>query len=226
MEHSLFLVPTPIGNMEDITIRAINTLKEVDFILAEDTRMTGKLLKKYEIETPLSPFHAHNEHKRLQNIIDQLLTGRKVALVSDAGTPGISDPGFLLMREVHRNGIKATCLPGATALIPALVMSGLPCEKFHFDGFLPQKKGKKTRIEYLLKLPNTFAFYESPFRVLKSLVMINELSEEMRKVSVVREISKVYEETIHGTCQEVIEELGKRDAIKGEFVVVVEGLKL
>ena len=220
----LYLVPTPIGNLEDITIRALNILKSVSLILAEDTRITKRLLNKYEIETQLSAFHAHNEHKRLENVIEQLKEGKDIALVSDAGSPGISDPGYLLVREAIANDIELTCLPGPTALIPAIVMSGLPCEKFHYEGFLPQKKGRVTRLTYLLGLPNTFIFYESPHRVLKALKQIDEISEFDRRICISREISKVYEENIRGLNSELIKNLESRKAIKGEVVIVVEGV--
>lgn len=221
----LYLVPTPIGNLEDITIRAINVLKEVSVILAEDTRVTKRLLNKYEISTPLSSFHAHNEHKRLESVISQLKDGADIALVSDAGSPGISDPGYLLVREALANDIELTCLPGATALIPAVVMSGLPCDKFHYEGFLPQKKGRMTRLKYLLSIPHTFVVYESPHRVIKALKQIAEMSEFDRRICVSREISKMYEENIRGLNSELIPLLEARKVIKGEIVIVVEGLQ-
>lgn len=217
----LYLVPTPIGNLEDITLRAIRVLKEVDVVLAEDTRITKRLLDKYEISTKLTSFHAHNEHKKVESILERLRSGEDMALVSDAGSPGISDPGFLLVREVVREGISLTALPGPTALIPAVVMSGLPCDRFHFEGFLPQKKGKLTRLNYLLSLQNPFILYESPFRVVKTLKRIGELSEGERQVSVSREISKLYEETIRGSIDEVVATLEAKDKIKGEIVIVV-----
>lgn len=222
----LYLVPTPIGNLEDITIRALNVLKSVSLILAEDTRVTKRLLNKYEIETPLTAFHAHNEHKRLEGIIEQLQDGQDIALVSDAGTPGISDPGYLLVREAVAQSIEMTCLPGAAALIPAVVMSGLPCDKFHYEGFLPQKKGRMTRLKYLLSIPHTFVIYESPHRVLKALKQIAELSEFDRKISISREISKMYEENIRGLNSELIVEIESRKSVKGEIVMVVEGLNV
>ena len=225
----LYLVPTPIGNLEDITLRALRVLKEVDVILAEDTRITKRLLAKYEIETALSAFHSHNEHKRLDTIIEQLEGGKTMALVSDAGSPGISDPGFLLTRGVIAAGLPVTSLPGPTALIPAIVMSGIPCDRFHFEGFLPQKKGKQTRLKYLLSLQNPFILYESPYRVLKTLKKIEEMHlkevSELDKsinVCVVREISKVYEECIRGTVSEVIPVLEAKPSIKGEIVIVVD----
>ncbi len=221
----LYIVPTPIGNLEDITLRALRILSEVDLVLAEDTRTSGKLLSHYEIKTHMQSFHTHNEHKKIDYVIEQLQGGKKIALISDAGTPGISDPGFLLSRACMEAGVKLTCLPGATALIPALVMSGLPCDKFFFEGFLPQKKGKKTRIEYLLSLPVSFAFYESPFRVLKTMEMIQILSQQDRMVSICREISKMYEEVVTLPLSEMITFLKAKSQVKGEFVVVVEGDK-
>ncbi len=221
----LYIVPTPIGNLEDITLRALRILSEVDLVLAEDTRTSGKLLSHYEIKTHMQSFHTHNEHKKIDYVIEKLQGGKKIALISDAGTPGISDPGFLLSRACMEAGVKLTCLPGATALIPALVMSGLPCDKFFFEGFLPQKKGKKTRIEYLLSLPVSFAFYESPFRVLKTMEMIQILSQQDRMVSICREISKMYEEVVTLPLSEMITFLKAKSQVKGEFVVVVEGDK-
>lgn len=221
----LYLVPTPIGNLEDITIRAINVLKGVDVILAEDTRVTKRLLDKYEIDTRLSAFHAHNEHHKLEDVINQLNDGKNMALVSDAGTPGISDPGFLLVRAAVEADVPLTCLPGASALIPAVVMSGLPSDKFHYEGFLPQKKGKMTRLKYLLSIPHTFVIYESPYRVLKTLKKIAEMSEFDRYISISREISKMYEENIRGLNSELIKIIEERKAVKGEIVMVVEGLR-
>ena len=219
----LYLVPTPIGNLEDMTFRAINILKEVDLVLAEDTRVSQKLLKKYEIETRLQSFHAHNEHKKLNHYLELLQTGTQLALVSDAGTPGISDPGFLLVRACNENDIKVNCLPGATAFVPALVMSGIPCDRFHFEGFLPQKKGKQKRLKYLLDLENTIVFYESPFRIVKTLKMIQELGGGDRLVSVSRELTKIYEENVRGNLAEVLETLKSRSSIKGEIVLVISG---
>jgi 16S rRNA (cytidine1402-2'-O)-methyltransferase len=219
----LYIIPTPIGNLEDITLRSIRLLSEVDLILAEDTRTSGKLLSHYDITTPMQSFHSHNEHKKVGQIVDQLIEGKDIALISDAGTPGISDPGFLLSRACMESDVKITCLPGPTALIPAIVMSGLPCDKFFFEGFLPQKKGKKTRIEFLLSLPVTFAFYESPFRVLKTIEMIQQLSEKDRLISISREISKIYEEVVTLSLSEMIQFLKDKKQIKGEFVVIVQG---
>lgn len=221
----LYLVPTPIGNLEDMTFRAVRILQEVAVILAEDTRVSGKLLKHYEIATSMESFHAHNEHHRLESVIDRLQAGQDMALISDAGTPGISDPGFLLVRAAIKQGIELTCLPGASAILPAVVMSGLPCDKFYYEGFLPQKKGKQTRIEYLLTLQSPFVLYESPHRVLKTLQKIVELGGKNRTVSVAREISKLHEENIRGSIEEVIIELETRTAIKGEIVIVVDGME-
>ncbi len=219
----LYLVPTPIGNLEDFTFRAVRILNEVSTVLAEDTRTSKRLLDKYEISTRLESFHAHNEHKKIEALISRLESGEDMALISDAGTPGISDPGFLIVRAAIEADVELTCLPGPTALIPAVVMSGLPCDRFHYEGFLPQKKGKLTRLNYLLSLPNPFIIYESPYRVVKSLKKMSELMEEDRKVSVSREISKLHEETLRGTISEVIAELEKRPSIKGEIVIVVDG---
>lgn len=215
----LYIVPTPIGNLEDITLRAINTLKEVDKVLAEDTRVTGKLLKHLDISKPLESFHAHNEHKRVDALVEELANGQDMALVSDAGTPGISDPGFLLIRQAVQQGVQVTCLPGPTAFVPALVMSGLPCDKFHFEGFLPHKKGKQTRVKYLLSLDQTSVFYESPHRLIKTLELIQDLGGASRMVSVSREISKMFEENVRGLVPEVLEVLKSRSQIKGEIVV-------
>lgn len=220
----LYLVPTPIGNLEDITIRALSVLKSVSTILAEDTRTSRKLLDKYEISTRLESFHAHNEHKRLEGLIDRLKNAEDIALISDAGTPGISDPGFLIVRAAVEADIPISCLPGATAMIPAIVMSGLPCDKFHYEGFLPQKKGKLTRLKYLISLPHPFIIYESPYRVIKTLKRIKELSDVQRQVCVTREISKMHEENIRGELSEVIAELESRPSIKGEIVIVIDGL--
>ena len=215
----LYIVPTPIGNLEDITLRAINTLKEVDKVLAEDTRVTGKLLKHLDISKPLESFHAHNEHKRVDALVEELANGQIMALVSDAGTPGISDPGFLLIRQAVQQGVQVTCLPGPTAFVPALVMSGLPCDKFHFEGFLPHKKGKQTRVKYLLSLDQTSVFYESPHRLIKTLELIKDLGGASRMVSVSREISKMFEENVRGLVSEVLEVFKSRSQIKGEIVV-------
>jgi 16S rRNA (cytidine1402-2'-O)-methyltransferase len=223
----LYLVPTPIGNLEDITLRALRVLREVDLILAEDTRVTKRLLSKYDITTSLTAFHSHNEHKRVDKIVEELSAGKNIALVSDAGSPGISDPGFLLTRAAVAAGVELTSLPGPTALIPAIVMSGIPCDRFHFEGFLPQKKGKLTRIKYLLDLDNPFILYESPHRVIKTLIRIKEVhtekgQESVIKACVVREISKLHEECIRGTIDEVISALEAKPSVKGEIVIIVD----
>lgn len=218
----LFLVPTPIGNLEDMTFRGIRILKESDFILAEDTRTSGKLLKHFEIETPMHSHHMHNEHKTVLKWVNEILTGQTIALITDAGTPAISDPGFLLVRECLKNNIEIDCLPGATAFVPALVNSGLPCEKFVFEGFLPQKKGRQTRLKLLAKEERTMVFYESPYRVLKTLQQFAEFIGEDRQVSVSREITKRFEETVRGTVSEVLTHFENKDP-KGEFVIVLEG---
>ncbi len=220
----LYIIPTPIGNLEDITLRAIRLLKEVDLVLAEDTRTTKKLFSHYEINTQLSSFHMHNEHKVLSKYILRLKDGGSLALVSDAGTPAISDPGFLLIRECLIEGIEVDCLPGATAFVPALVNSGLPSEKFVFEGFLPVKKGRQTRLKFLAEEKRTMVFYESPHRIIKTLSQFSEYFSERRKVSVSREISKMFEETIRGTISEALHYFEQKKP-KGEFVVVVEGKK-
>lgn len=218
----LYLIPTPIGNLEDITLRAIRIMGEVDLILAEDTRKTGFLLKHLDISKPIRSHHKFNEHKSLQPIIDQLLSGQQIALVTDAGTPGISDPGFLLVRECLRNDIKIECLPGATAIIPALVNSGLPSERFTFEGFLPPKKGRQKRLESLKEEPRTMVFYESPYRLLKTLEEFKTHFGETRQVCVSRELTKIHEENIRGTVCELIEYYSEK-TIKGEIVIVLAG---
>jgi len=218
----LYIVPTPIGNLEDISLRAIRILKEVDLILAEDTRNTAKLLRYYEVETKMKPHHQFNEHKIVREIIERLLSGISMAVVSDAGTPGISDPGFLLIRECYKNEIEVECLPGATAFVPALVNSGLPLDHFVFEGFLPHKKGRKTRLENLSKQPYTMIFYESPFRLIKTLEQFAEYFGSDRAVSVSRELSKIHEETKRGSLAKVIEYFNSKQ-VKGEIVIVVEG---
>lgn len=220
----LFVVPTPIGNLEDMTFRAIRVLKEADIILAEDTRTSGKLMKHFEIETPMRSHHMHNEHKTVQKWVDEIQSGQVIALISDAGTPAISDPGFLLVRECAKNDIEVDCLPGATAFVPALVNSGLPCDKFIFEGFLPHKKGRQTRLLQLAEENRTMVFYESPYRVIKTLEQFLEFMGEERQVSVSREISKKFEETIRGTVSEALSHF-KEKAPKGEFVMVLEGKK-
>jgi len=220
----LYIIPTPIGNLEDITLRAIRLLKEVDLVLAEDTRTAKKLFSHYNIDTPLSSFHMYNEYKVLSKYIDRLKLGERLALISDAGTPAISDPGFLIVRECIKVGIEVDCLPGATALIPALVNSGLPSDKFVFEGFLPVKKGRKKRLKILSKEEKTIIFYESPHRILKTLGNFVEYFGRERKISVSREISKMFEETVRGTVVEVISYF-ELNIPKGEFVIVVEGKK-
>ena len=220
----LFLVPTPIGNLEDITFRSIRILNEVDLILAEDTRTSGKLLKHFDIKLPMQSFHMHNEHKVLDKMIDKLKMGIKIALISDAGTPGISDPGFLLVRACVEEGIDTECLPGATALIPALVQSGFPTDRFIFEGFLPPKKGRQTRLKQWSEETRTIVFYESPHKVLKTLSQLQDFVGGERRVSVSRELSKKFEETVRGTVNELILYFSK-NAPKGEFVIVLEGKK-
>lgn len=219
----LYIVPTPIGNLEDMTFRSINTLKEVSLILAEDTRTSGKLMKHFEIETTMRSFHAFNEHKVLEGYIDQLQQGFDIALISDAGTPGISDPGFLLIRACVKAGVKITCLPGPTAFVPALVCSGLPCDKFFFEGFLPHKKGRQTRLTHLSELNYTFVLYESPHRLVKCLKELAEKCGNDRMASVCREISKLHEEYNTNTLEILIQDYESRPAVKGEIVVVVAG---
>ncbi|MDD3645339.1 MAG: 16S rRNA (cytidine(1402)-2'-O)-methyltransferase [Bacteroidales bacterium] len=216
----LYIVPTPIGNLEDITLRALRVLKEVDFILSEDTRTTQKLLKHYEIENRCYAYHIYNEHKQVSRYIDQIKQAAAVALTSDAGTPGISDPGYLLIREAIKEGIEVICLPGATALIPALINSGLPSDQFLFYGFLPHKKGKQSALKKIAECDQTVIFYESPHRLLKTLEMMLPLFEEDRTISISREISKVYEETYRGTIAECLQYFGAKE-VKGEIVVVV-----
>ena len=221
-DTQMYLVPTPIGNLKDITFRAIEVLNEVDLILAEDTRTSKKLLDHYEINTPLRSYHAHNEHKVLDHIIKELKEGKVMALVSDAGTPAISDPGFLLSRACLENDIKLECLPGATAFVPALVKSGMPSDKFIYEGFLPHKKGRQTRINEISDREITTVLYESPHRIKKLINQLDEVLDENRKISVTREISKKFEETITGTTKELLEHFNNKDP-KGEFVVVIEG---
>lgn len=220
----LYLVPTPIGNLEDITFRAINTLKNVDFILAEDTRTSGKLLKHFSIETPMQSHHKFNEHKTTNSIVQKLKSDITVALISDAGTPAISDPGFLIVRACIENNIEVECLPGATAFVPALVNSGLPNDRFVFEGFLPIKKGRQTRLLSLAEEKRTLIFYESPHKLLKTLGHFSTYFGEDRIISVSRELSKMYEETVRGTISEVILHFEKK-APKGEFVIVIGGKK-
>ncbi|MBP5355323.1 MAG: 16S rRNA (cytidine(1402)-2'-O)-methyltransferase [Prevotella sp.] len=218
----LYVVPTPVGNMEDMTFRAIRILKEADLILAEDTRTSGILLKHYEIKNQLMSHHKFNEHGTTAGIVERLKAGATIALISDAGTPGISDPGFYLVREAVAAGQEVQCLPGATAFVPALVASGLPDDRFCFEGFLPQKKGRKTRLENLRDEERTMVFYESPYRVVKTLKQFAEVFGEDRKVCCCREISKVHEESVRGTMTEVIAHFTEKEP-KGEFVIVVAG---
>ena len=220
----LYIVPTPIGNLEDITFRAINILTDVDLILCEDTRRSKKLLIYYNIDTPLRSHHKFNEHKEVGKVVDKILSGEKIALISDAGTPGISDPGFLAVRTCLENNIEVECLPGATALVPALVNSGIPFERFVFEGFLPVKKGRKTRLEILTNEDRTMIFYESPHKLLKTLNDFSNSFGADRKISVSREITKIYEETIRGSVEHIIN-LFTDKIPKGEFVIIVEGCK-
>ena len=218
----LYIVPTPVGNMEDMTFRAIRVLKEVDLVLAEDTRTSGILLKHYEIKNQLMSHHKFNEHGTSAGIVGRLLAGENVALISDAGTPGISDPGFFLVREAVRAGVEVQCLPGATAFVPALVSSGLPCDRFVFEGFLPQKKGRQTRLEALRDEQRTMVFYESPYRLVKTLQQLAEVFGSDRQVSVCREISKVHEESVRGSLDEVFAHFKEKEP-KGEIVIVLKG---
>jgi len=221
----LIVVPTPIGNLEDITLRAIRVLKEVNLILAEDTRTSGKLLKHLEISTPQKSFHLHNEHKIVEQLVEELSSTENVfALVSDAGTPAISDPGFLLVRACVESGVEVETLPGATAFVPALVNSGLPCDRFVFEGFLPHKKGRKKRLDALVEETRTMVFYESPYRVVKALEQFIEVFGAERRCCATRELTKIYEENVRGTLEEVFHHFQEK-APKGEFVLIVEGKK-
>lgn len=220
----LIIVPTPIGNLEDITLRAINVLKTADFILAEDTRKTAFLLKHFEISNKLSSFHKFNEHKALERTLNDIKSANMVALVSDAGTPGISDPGYLLINECLKNDIETECLPGATALIPAIVNSGFSCEKFIFEGFLPHKKGRQKRIEGIKHEPRTIVYYESPHRLIKTLTQLLELLEDDRLVCVCRELTKLHEEFYRGNLSSAINHFNEK-TIKGEIVIVLDGYK-
>jgi len=219
---SLYLIPTPIGNLADITLRALDTLKTVDTILAEDTRTSGFLLKHYQISKPLQSFHIFNEHKTLAGLIQRMQQGEVMALISDAGTPGISDPGFLLVREVLRAGLLVDCLPGPTALIPALIKSGFPTDRFVFEGFLPHKKGRQTLLKKLAEEERTIVLYESPHRLIKTLEQVKEFFGETRSVSVSRELTKLHEETFTGSVIEVLAHFLKKE-VKGELVVVIHG---
>ena len=218
----LYIVPTPVGNMEDMTFRAVRILKEVDLVLAEDTRTSGILLKHFDIRNQLMSHHKFNEHGTSAGIVNRLLAGENVALISDAGTPGISDPGFFLVREAVKAGVEVQCLPGATAFVPALVSSGLPCDRFAFEGFLPQKKGRQSKIESLKDESRTMIFYESPYRVVKTLQQFAEAYGGERQVSVCREISKIHEESVRGTLDEVIAHFKEKEP-KGEIVIVLGG---
>ena len=218
----LYLVPTPVGNLDDITLRALKVLQEVDLILAEDTRTSGQLLKHFDIHRPMLSYHKFNEHQTVAHIVERLLAGESVAVVSDAGTPGISDPGFLVAREAARAGVEVSCLPGATAFVPALVASGLPCDKFCFEGFLPQKKGRQTHLQQLADEPRTMVFYESPHRIVKALQQFVEVFGADRPVAVCREISKLHEEVVRGTMAEALAHFTE-NAPRGEFVIVVGG---
>ena len=218
----LYIVPTPVGNLEDITFRAIRILKEADLILAEDTRTTGILLKHFEIQNKMQSYHKFNEHKAVSHIVERLKAGETIALVSDAGTPGISDPGFLIARECAKMDIEVQCLPGATALIPALVASGIPSDRFCFEGFLPPKKGRATRMKELAEESRTIVLYESPYRVVKTLTQLSECMGEERYASTCREISKLYEETRRGTLKELIAHFSTTEP-RGEFVIIISG---
>ena len=219
----LYVVPTPVGNLEDMTFRAIRILKEVDFILAEDTRTSGILLKHFEIKNSMMSHHKFNEHKTVENVVNRIRAGETAALISDAGTPGISDPGFLVVRECVRNEIEVECLPGATAFVPALVASGLPNDRFCFEGFLPQKKGRMTKLKLLVNESRTMIFYESPHRLLKTLTQFAEYFGSDRQGTVSREISKLHEETVRGTMSELIEHFTQIDP-RGEIVIIVAGI--
>jgi 16S rRNA (cytidine1402-2'-O)-methyltransferase len=218
----LYIVPTPIGNLQDITLRALDVLKQVDLILAEDTRTSSKLLQHFQVQKPVSPYHQHNEHKIVQHLVEQLQAGKTMAVITDAGTPGISDPAFLLVRECIRNGVKVECLPGATAFVPALVNSGLPANRFCFEGFLPLKKGRQTLLKSLAGEERTMIFYESPVRLVKTLEEMIQYFGPERPCSVSRELSKMFEENVRGTLTEVASHF-KEAGVKGELVIVVEG---
>ena len=219
---TLYIVPTPVGNMEDMTYRAVRILKEADVVLAEDTRTSGILLKHFDIHNHLLSHHKFNEHGTSHGVVERLLAGQTVALISDAGTPGISDPGFFLVREAVRAGVTVQCLPGATAFVPALVSSGLPCDRFAFEGFLPQKKGRQTKLRSLENEERTMIFYESPYRLVKTLEQFAEVFGPDRQVSVCREISKIHEESVRGTLEEVTAHFKEHEP-KGEIVIVVGG---
>lgn len=220
----IYLIPTPIGNLEDMTLRGIRLLKEVDLILAEDTRTSQKLLNHYEIKTSMQSFHMHNEHKKVAQVIQEVLRGKTIALISDAGTPGISDPGYLLVHEALKQGVKVECLPGPTALIPALVQSGLPSDRFVFEGFLPPKKGRQGRLKQMAEESRTTVFYESPHKIIKTLGQMLPYFGPQRKLAVVRELSKKFESNFRGSVEEALHFFEEHPP-KGEFVIVVEGTK-
>jgi 16S rRNA (cytidine1402-2'-O)-methyltransferase len=219
----LYIVPSPIGNLKDITLRALEILKSVDLVLAEDTRTTANLLNHYQVTKPISPYHQHNEHKVLHHLVEQLQAGKTMAVVTDAGTPGISDPAFLLVRECIRSGVKVECLPGPTAFVPALINSGLPANRFVFEGFIPQKKGRQTLLKQLASEERTMIFYESPMRLVKTLEDFKQYFGESRQCCVSRELTKLFEENKRGTIQEVIDHF-KEKGVKGEIVIIVQGL--
>lgn len=221
----LYVIPTPVGNLEDITMRAVRLLKEADFVLAEDTRTSSKLLKHLDIQVPMYSHHKFNEHKTSASVVERIRDcAGHVALISDAGTPAISDPGFMLVRECVRSGVEVQCLPGATAFVPALVCSALPCDKFVFEGFLPQKKGRQTRLNFLKEEQRTIIFYESPYRVLKTLTQLAEVFGAERQAAAVREISKLHEECVRGSLSELVEHFTKNEP-RGEFVLLVGGVE-
>ncbi len=224
MAGKFFLVPTPVGNLEDLTFRALRILREVDFVLTEDTRITTRLLQHYSITARMIPFHQHNEHKSLLSVIEKLQAGQNLAMVSDAGTPGISDPGFLIVRECVKMGVDVECLPGPTAFVPALVASGIPCDRFLFEGFLPVKKGRKSRIESLAGETRTMVFYESPHRLVKTLTDLALVFGGDRQACVSREISKIYEEHARGSLDDLCADFSGRATVKGEITLVVSGL--
>lgn len=219
----LYLIPTPVGNREDITLRAIRLLQEVQLILAEDTRTSKPLLQHLGVETPLRAYHAHNEHAIVPQLVEEMQRGATYALITDAGTPSISDPGFLLVRACQEAGVAVSCLPGPTAFVPALAASGIPCNQFHFEGFLPHKKGRQTRLKHLADLPNTFVLYESPHRLVKCLQQLAEFCGPQRSACVAREISKLYEEIKTASLADLIADYAARPAVKGEIVLVVAG---
>lgn len=223
MENKLYVVPTPIGNLQDMTFRAIETLKNVDFILAEDTRKTGVLLQHFEIKNKITSYHKFNEHKTVEAVVEKIAAGQCAALVSDAGMPSISDPGFLIVRQCIKNDVEIEVLPGATAFVPALVLSGLPSEKFCFEGFLPVKKGRQKRLNQLKDEERTLIFYESPYRILKTLQQFAEILGNDRRASVSRELTKIYEETIRDSLINLVKIFENKKTIKGEFVIVIEG---